>query len=33
VGRKAMQRELYDFAKARRLLPDESTSPEPLSGP
>ncbi|CAB4743874.1 MAG: sigma-70 family RNA polymerase sigma factor [Actinobacteria bacterium] len=26
-GRKAMQRELYDFAKARRLLPDDAVAP------
>ena len=33
-GRKAMQRQLYDFAKARRLLPDEpdATGPVP-AGP
>ena len=26
-GRKAMQRQLYDFAKARRLLPDDAEEP------
>jgi RNA polymerase sigma-70 factor (ECF subfamily) len=30
-GRKAMQRELYDFAKARRLLPDDAVAPAPVS--
>ena len=31
-GRKAMQRELYDFAKARRLLPDDAVDPSVESG-
>ncbi len=30
-GRKAMQRELYEFAKARRLLPDDAVDPSGAS--
>lgn len=31
-GRKAMQRELYEFAKARRLLPDDAIDPSGATG-
>ena len=31
-GRKAMQRELYEFAKARRLLPDDAVDPSGATG-